>query len=57
MATYTRGKKWADAGKDIQKAWDSGIQPEDRKFELVADFQMTGDQPAAVARLRGFPGE
>ena len=51
MATYARGKKWADAGKDIQNVWDSRIQPEDRKFELVADFQMTGDQPAAVARL------
>ncbi len=51
MATYARGKKWADAGHDIQKIWDAGIQPEDRKFELVADFQMTGDQPAAVARL------
>ena len=51
MATYTRGKKWADAGKDTEKDWDAGIQPEDRKFELVADFQMTGDQPVAVARL------
>ena len=51
MATYARGKKWADAGGDIQKAWNSEIQPEDRKFELVADFEMTGDQPAAVARL------
>jgi len=51
MATYTRGKKWADAGSDIQKAWNADIQPEDRKFQLVADFEMTGDQPAAVARL------
>jgi len=51
MATYARGKKWADAGGDIQKAWNFEIQPEDRKFELVADFEMTGDQPAAVARL------
>ena len=51
MATYARGKKWADAGNDIQKVWNADIHPEDRKFELVADFQMTGDQPAAVARL------
>ncbi|MCI0845293.1 MAG: excinuclease ABC subunit UvrB [Chloroflexi bacterium] len=51
MAIFARGKKWADAGSDIQKVWNSGIQPEGRKFELVADFEMTGDQPAAVARL------
>ena len=51
MATYARGKKWADAGNDIQKVWNADIHPEDRKFELVADFRMTGDQPAAVARL------
>ena len=51
MATYARGKKWADAGKDIQNVWNSRTPPEDRKFELVADFQMTGDQPNAVARL------
>jgi len=51
MATSARGKKWADAGEEIQKVWNADIQPEDRKFELVADFEMTGDQPAAVARL------
>ena len=51
MAIFARGKKWADAGSDIQKVWNSEIQPDDRKFELVADFEMTGDQPAAVARL------
>ena len=51
MATYARGKKWADAGNDIQKTWNANIKPEDRKFELVSDFSMTGDQPAAVARL------
>jgi len=51
MATYARGKKWADAGNNVQKTWNSPIRPEDRKFELVADFEMTGDQPAAVARL------
>ena len=51
MATSARGKKWADAGEEIQKVSNADIQPEDRKFELVADFEMTGDQPAAVARL------
>ena len=51
MATYARGKKWADAGNNIQKTWNANIKPEDRKFELVSDFNMTGDQPAAVARL------
>jgi excinuclease ABC subunit B len=51
MATYARGKRWADAGKDVKEIWNTGIQPVDKKFELVADFQMTGDQPAAVARL------
>ena len=51
MATSARGKKWADAGQDIQKTWNSNIKPEDRKFELVSEFNMTGDQPAAVSRL------
>ncbi len=51
MAIHARSKRWADAGNDIQKVWNSEIQPEDRKFELVADFQMTGDQPTAVSRL------
>ena len=51
MATYARGKRWAEAGKDVKEIWNTGIQPVDKKFELVADFQMTGDQPAAVARL------
>jgi len=51
MATYASSKKWADAGNNIQKTWNTNIKPEDRKFELVSDFSMTGDQPAAVARL------
>ena len=51
MATCARGKKWADAGNNIQNTWNANIKPEDRKFELVSDFSMTGDQPAAVARL------
>ena len=44
-------KKWADAGKEIKDVWAAGARPEDRRFELVADFKMTGDQPQAVARL------
>ena len=32
MATSARGKKWADAGDEIQKVWNSDIKPEDRKF-------------------------
>jgi excinuclease ABC subunit B len=51
MATSASGKKWAGVGDESRKVRNSDIQPEDRKFELVADFKMTGDQPAAVARL------
>ena len=51
MTTYARGKKWADAGKAINESKNSGAQPEDRQFELAADFGMTGDQPSAVSRL------
>ena len=51
MTEFTRAKKWADAGKEIKDVWAAGASPEDRRFELVADFKMTGDQPQAVARL------
>ena len=51
MTGITRAKKWADAGKEIKDVWAAGASPEDRRFELVADFKMTGDQPQAVARL------
>ena len=51
MTKITRAKKWADAGKEIKDVWAAGASPEDRRFELVADFKMTGDQPQAVARL------
>ena len=50
MTTYTRGKKWADAGQQIN-ATRALHALEDRQFQLVADFSMTGDQPAAVSRL------
>ncbi len=58
MTTYTRGKKWADAGLEVNERRNA--QPEDRQFQLVADFGMTGDQPGAVSRLaesvsRGVP--
>ncbi len=51
MATYASGKKWANAAYKYKKVRNADMKPEDRKFELVADFDMTGDQPAAVARL------
>ena len=49
MTTYARGKKWADAGKEVNE--QRNAHPEDRQFNLVADFGMTGDQPGAVNRL------
>ena len=51
MTEFTRAKKWATAGKEIKDVWAAGASPADRRFELVADFKMTGDQPQAVARL------
>jgi excinuclease ABC subunit B len=51
MTETTRAKKWADAGKEIKSVWAAGASPKDKRFELVADFKMTGDQPQAVARL------
>ncbi len=51
MTETTRAKKWADAGKEIKNVWAAGASPQDKRFELVADFKMTGDQPQAVARL------
>ena len=51
MTEITRAKKWADAGKEIKDVWAAGARPQDKRFQLVADFKMTGDQPQAVARL------
>ena len=51
MTEITRAKKWADAGKEIKNVWAAGASPAEKRFELVADFKMTGDQPQAVARL------
>jgi len=51
MTEFTRAKKWADAGKEIKDVWAAGASPAEKRFELVADFKMTGDQPQAVARL------
>ena len=51
MTEFTRAKKWAEAGKEIKDVWAAGARPQDKRFELVADFKMTGDQPQAVARL------
>ena len=49
MTTYARGKKWAEAGKEVNDRRNA--RPEDRPFQLVAEFGMTGDQPGAVERL------
>ena len=49
MTVYARGKKWAEAGKQVNERRNA--EPEDRQFQLTADFGMTGDQPSAVARL------
>ena len=49
MTAYARGKKWAEAGKEVNDRRNA--KPENRAFQLTADFGMTGDQPAAVARL------
>ena len=49
MTTYARGKKWAEAGREVNERRNA--QPEDRPFQLTADFGMTGDQPGAVSRL------
>ena len=51
MTEFTRAKKWANAGKEIKDVWAAGASPEDRRFELVADFKRTGAHPQAVARL------
>ena len=49
MTTYARGKKWAEAGREVNDRRNA--RPEDRPFQLVSEFGMTGDQPAAVERL------
>ncbi len=49
MTVYARGKKWAEAGKQVNERRNA--EPEDRPFQLTAEFGMTGDQPGAVARL------
>ena len=49
MTIYARGKKWADAGKEVNRRRNA--TPEDRPFQLVSEFGTTGDQPAAVSRL------
>ena len=49
MTTYARGKKWAEAGQEVNDLRNA--KPEDRPFQLMAEFEMTGDQPVAVSRL------
>ncbi len=49
MTVYARGKKWAEAGKEVNERRNA--EPENRLFQLTAEFGMTGDQPGAVGRL------
>ena len=51
MTTKARIRRWAEAGRDINDSWSEGARPQDKQFELTADFKMTGDQPQAVAKL------
>ena len=49
MTIYARGKKWAEAGKQVNERRNA--KPEERPFQLTSEFGMTGDQPGAVDRL------
>ena len=51
MTTKARIRRWAEAGRDINDSWSEGAKPQDKQFDLLADFKMTGDQPQAVAKL------
>ena len=51
MSQLARSRKWTRASKEINDIWSSSTGPDARRFELAADFKMTGDQPQAVARL------
>jgi len=51
MVEISRGRRWAEAGREVEDARTAGVHLEPRRFDLVADFKMTGDQPAAVSRL------
>ena len=51
MVELSRGRRWAEAGRDVEEARSASAHLEAKRFELVADFKMTGDQPAAVSRL------
>ncbi len=51
MVEVSRGRRWAEAGREVEEARAAGAHLEDRPFELVSEFAMTGDQPSAVSRL------
>ena len=51
MVEILRSRRWAEAGREVEEARAAGAHFEDRPFELVSEFGMTGDQPAAVKRL------
>ena len=51
MVEISRGRRWAEAGQQVVDARTAGDHLEPRQFQLVSDFNMTGDQPTAVSRL------
>ena len=51
MVEVSRGRRWAEAGLEVEQARTAGAHLEARQFELVSEFSMTGDQPQAVDRL------
>ncbi len=51
MVEISRGRRWAEAGQQVVDARTAGAHLDPRQFQLVSDFKMTGDQPAAVSRL------
>ena len=51
MVEISRGRRWAEAGQQVVDARTAGAHLDPRQYQLVSDFKMTGDQPAAVSRL------
>ena len=51
MISKPRGRRSTEAGQEAGNGRSADAHVEARPFELVSDFQMTGDQPGAVARL------
>lgn len=52
MTTYaTRTRQWAEAGQEVNRLRNSPAPNGGGRFQLAADFGMTGDQPGAVQQL------